>query len=72
MLATVIPSVILLAVVSGYCYWRRKRAQIHEAELVNNKSSVNRENIKGSTEFEISAADEFAATTKYGKKWDTT
>lgn len=70
MLAVVIPVVLVVAIVAGYCYWRRKRAQIHESDLVNNKSSANRENIKGSTEFEISAIDEFAATTKYhNKKW---
>ena len=48
-LAVVIPVVVIAAVVAGYCYWKRKRAQIHELEMVNNKSSVNREHIKGST-----------------------
>lgn len=70
MLCVVIPIVIAAAAVTGFCYWKRKRAQIHESEIVNNKSSAHRENIKGSTEFEISATDEAAFTTKYNnKKW---
>lgn len=48
-LAVVIPVIIALAITGGYCYWRRKRAQIHDADILNNNSTVNREHIKGST-----------------------
>ena len=68
-LAVVVPTLIVAAVVAGYCYWKRKRAQIHEADSLNNKSTAHRDTIKGSTEFDISAADEFSLATKYGTKW---
>lgn len=48
-LAVVIPVIVALGITAGYCYWRRKRAQIHDADTINNNSSANREHIKGST-----------------------
>ena len=66
-MAILIPALAITAGVVAYCYCKRKRAQIHEADSLNNKSSVNRENAVGSTEFEISAVNEIDSM-RYGKK----
>jgi hypothetical protein len=41
-LSVILPILLVLAVFAGYCYWRRKRAQIHELDIVQNKSSAER------------------------------
>ena len=45
--------IIFIAII-GVLYWRRTRAKIHDSGELSNKSSINRETIKVSTDFDFS------------------
>ena len=66
-IAVTVPVVVIVLAVAGFCYYKRKRSQIHDLNELNNNSSVHRETIKGTTDFDISAIEDFEAT-NYGKK----
>lgn len=62
-------SALVIAIVAGVIYWKRKRAKVHEADSLHNESTAKRDVIQGTTDFNISEVDEFGATSKTHSKW---